>query len=73
MDVSAMSCSLDQSAVLHALGALGDGRGSGIVGKNNKTADGGPGKQGAQEMLDAGNDVFGEAPRQVSVGSHESG
>ena len=24
-------------------------------------------------MLDAGNDVFGEAPRQVSVGGHESG
>ena len=24
-------------------------------------------------MLDSGNDVFGEAPRQVSVGGHESG
>ena len=68
-----MPCSLDHAAVLHALSTLGAWHGSGIVGKNNKTADGGPGKQGAQEMLDAGNDVFGEAPRQVSVGGHESG
>ena len=73
MDVSGTSCSLDQSTESHALGALGAGRGRGIVGENNKTADCGPGEQGAQEMLDAGNDVFGEAPRQVSVGGHESG
>ncbi len=64
---------LVQSAVLHALDALVGGCGRGIVGENNKAADGGPGEKGAQEMLHAGDDVFGEAPCQVSVGGHESG
>ena len=73
LDYWVMPYCLVQSAVLHALGALGAGHGRGIVGENNKAADGGPGKQGAQEMLHAGDDVFGEAPRQVSVGGHESG
>ena len=59
LDVPGMLASLVQSVESHALGALGDGRGRGVVGKNNKAADGGPGEQGAQEMLDAGDDVFG--------------
>ncbi len=73
MDVWVMPYCLVQSAVLHALDALVGGCGRGIVGKNNKTADGGPGKQGAQEMLAAGNNVLGKAPLQVLVGGHKSG
>ena len=53
--------------------AFGARHGRGICGKNNKAADYGPGEEGAQEMLDAGNDFFGEAPLQVLVGGHESG
>ena len=73
MDFWVIPYCLDHAAVLHALSALVAWHGWGIVGKNNKAADGGPGQQGAQEMLDSGNDVFGEAARQVSVGGHESG
>ena len=64
---------LVQSAVLRALGTLGDGRGRGIVGKNNETAEHSPGEEGAQEMLDARNDFLGEALLQVLVGGHEGG
>ena len=75
LDVSGIACSLDQSAdqsaVLHALCALGAGRGRGIVGKNDKAADHGPREQGAQKMLDAGNDFLVEALLQVLVGGHE--
>ena len=53
--------------------ACGEGRGRGIVGKNNKTAEHSPGEEGAQEMLDAGNDFLGEALPQVLVGGHEGG
>ena len=65
--------SLDQSAVLHALSALVGGCGRGIGGKNNEAADCGPGEKGAQEMLAAGDYVFGEAPTQVSVGGRRRG
>ena len=65
--------SLDQSAVLHALSALVGGHGRGVGGKNNEAADCGPGEKGAQEMLAAGDYVFGEAPTQISVGGHEGG
>ena len=58
---------------MHALSALGDGCGRGIVSKNNEAADYRPGEEGAQEMLDAGNDFLVEALLQVLVGSHEGG
>ena len=65
---------LDRPAVLHTLCALGDGRGRlGVCGKNDKAAERGPGEQGAQEMLDAGNDFFFAALLEVLVGGHEGG
>ena len=50
---------LDRVAVLHALCALVDGRGRGVGGKDNESPEHCPGKEGAQEMLDAGNGFLG--------------
>ena len=70
MDVPVVPSSLGQPGVLCA---LGDGRGRGVVGQNNKAAEHSPGEEGAKEMLDAGYDFLGEALLQVLVGGHEGG
>ena len=73
-DCPGMPCFLAQPAVLYALCACWDRRGRlGIGGKNDETAADGPGKEGSQEILDAGNDLIGEALRQVPVAGRVGG